>query len=168
MNTLALTIFIISLGLIAYTYVGYPVVLYLLGRLFGAGVRRAEITPKLSLIIAAYNEESDLSRKLDETLQLDYLQDKLEIIVASDCSSDRTDDIVRSFANQGVVLHRRPQRLGKTSAQNHAVRVSSGEILVFSDATTHYEKDALRKLVRNFADPRVGAVTGNVVYVDRA
>jgi cellulose synthase/poly-beta-1,6-N-acetylglucosamine synthase-like glycosyltransferase len=168
MNILALTIFLTSLGLIAYTYVGYPAVLYVLARLFGQRTRKAEMTPRLSIIIAAYNEESDIARKLEETLALDYPKDKLEIIVASDCSADRTDEIVRGFAGQGVILHRRPQRLGKTSAQNHAVPVSSGEILIFSDATTRYEPDALRKLVRNFVDPKVGAVTGNVVYVDRS
>lgn len=168
MDIIALIIFCLSLALIVYTYVGYPAVLFFLSRWFGRPVRTSEITPKLSIIIAAYNEEKDIARKLTETLALDYPEDKLEIIVASDCSSDRTDDIVRTFADQGVILHRRPHRLGKTSAQNHAVGVSSGEILIFSDATTYYEKDALKKIVRSFADPQVGAVTGNVIYVDRS
>jgi cellulose synthase/poly-beta-1,6-N-acetylglucosamine synthase-like glycosyltransferase len=167
MNTVAGILFIISIAGIVYTYIGYPALLYLLSRWFGQPVRTADITPSLSIIIAAYNEEKDLARKLDETLALDYPKDKLEIVVASDCSTDRTDDIVRGYAQAGVILHRRPRRLGKTSAQNHAVGASSGEILIFSDATTHYEPDALRKLVRSFADPRVGAVTGTVVYVDR-
>ena len=168
MNVVALIVFLIALALIVYTYVGYPVLLYLLNHLFGKPVRAAEILPKLSIIIAAYNEESDMARKLDETLGLDYPKEKMEIIVASDCSSDRTDDIVRSYKARGVILHRRPKRLGKTSAQNHAVEIASGEILIFSDATTYYEKDALRKIVRSFADPQVGAVTGNVIYVDRS
>ncbi|MBI3652048.1 MAG: glycosyltransferase family 2 protein [Acidobacteria bacterium] len=167
MNTVALILFILALAGIVYTYIGYPVVLYMLSRWLGRPVRAADITPKLSVIIAAYNEAKDIARKLDETLALDYPQDKLEIVVASDCSTDGTDDIVRAYAQRGVILHRRPQRLGKTSAQNHAVGASSGEILIFSDATTHYEADALRKIVRSFADPQVGAVTGNVVYVDR-
>jgi cellulose synthase/poly-beta-1,6-N-acetylglucosamine synthase-like glycosyltransferase len=167
MNVVALALFIISVTLIVYTYVGYPALLYVLSRLFGHPVRGAEITPRLSIIIAAYNEESDIARKLDETLALDYPKDKLEIVVASDCSTDRTDEIVRGYAQRGVILHRREQRLGKTSAQNHALSASSGEILIFSDATTHYESDTLRKLVRSFADPQVGAVTGNVAYVDR-
>ncbi|MEW6127512.1 MAG: glycosyltransferase family 2 protein [Acidobacteriota bacterium] len=168
MNIIALTIFILSLTLIVYTYVGYAVALCFLSHWLGKPVRAAEITPKLSLIIAAYNEEKDIARKLTETLALDYPKDKLEIIVASDCSSDRTDDIVREFASYGVILHRRPHRRGKTSAQNHAVGVSTGEILVFSDATTYYEKTALKKIVRSFADPQVGAATGNVIYVDRS
>jgi cellulose synthase/poly-beta-1,6-N-acetylglucosamine synthase-like glycosyltransferase len=168
MYTVAAILFFLSLGLILYTYAGYPVLLYFMSRIFGRDVRKAEITPSLSIIIAAYNEERDIARKLDETLALDYPQEKMEIIVASDCSSDRTDEIVRSYAGRGVILHRRPQRRGKTSAQNHAVQIATGEILIFSDATTWYEKDALRKIVRGFADPEVGAVTGNVVYVDRS
>jgi cellulose synthase/poly-beta-1,6-N-acetylglucosamine synthase-like glycosyltransferase len=167
MNLLALILLILSVALIVYTYVGYPALLWVLSRLFGRPHRKAEITPRLSIIIAAYNEAGDIARKLDETLALDYPKERLEIVVASDCSTDGTDEIVSGYADRGVILHRRPQRLGKTSAQNHAVHVASGEILLFSDATTHYEPDTLRKLVRSFADPQVGAVTGNVVYVDR-
>ena len=167
-KALAEVIFISSLLLAAYTYVGYPVVLFALSRLLGRDVRKRDITPRVSVIIAAYNEESDIEAKLENTLALDYPKDKLEIIVASDCSSDRTDEIVRSFGDRGVILHRRPERLGKTSAQNHAVEVSTGEVLLFSDATTMYEPDTLSKIVRSFADTEVGCVTGNVVYVDRA
>ena len=167
MSWITVILFIASLALVAYAYVGYPVVLYVLSRLLGRPARREEITPRLSVIIAAYNEELDIAKKLEETLALDYPKEKLEVLVASDCSSDRTDEIVRGFADRGVILHRRPTRRGKTSAQNRAVGVSTGEILIFSDATTHYEPDALRTIVRSFADPRVGAVTGRLVYVDR-
>jgi cellulose synthase/poly-beta-1,6-N-acetylglucosamine synthase-like glycosyltransferase len=166
MNITALILLILSITLIVYTYIGYPALLYVLSHLFARPVRKADITPKLSIIIAAYNEEAGIAQKLDETLALDYPKERLEIVVASDCSIDGTDEIVRSYGKQGVILHRRPQRLGKTSAQNHAVRASSGEIIVFSDATTHYEPDTLRKLVRSFAEPQVGAVTGNVIYID--
>ena len=166
MSIIAVVLFTLSLALVLYAYVGYPAVLYALSRLLGRLPHAEEITPRLSLIIAAYNEERDIARKLDETLALDYPKEKLEIIVASDCSTDRTDEIVRGYAGRGVILHRRPTRRGKTSAQNHAVSESTGEILVFSDATTHYEPDALRKIVRSFADPQVGAVTGHVVYID--
>ena len=88
------------------------------------------------MIITAYNEERDLRAKLENTLALDYPAEKLEIIVASDCSSDRTDDIAREFADRGVRLHRQPKRLGKTAAQNAAVKLASGEIILFSDATS--------------------------------
>ena len=110
----AKVIFILSLSLIAYAYVGYPALIFVVSRLFPRRVRRADITPKVSLIITAYNEERDIAAKLENSLALDYPPDKLEIIVASDCSSDRTDEIVRGFTERGVILHRRPERLGKS------------------------------------------------------
>src|SRR5438105_15336871 len=161
-------IFILSLLLVAYAYAGYPVLIFILSRLFHRPVHKAEITPKVSLIITAYNEERDIAAKLDNTLALDYPADKLEIIVASDCSSDRTDDIARSFAARGVRLHRQAERWGKTAAQNSAVELARGDVLLFSDATTLYERDVLRALAPNFADPSVGCVAGRLVYVDAA
>jgi cellulose synthase/poly-beta-1,6-N-acetylglucosamine synthase-like glycosyltransferase len=156
------------LVLIAYTYVGYPALVYLLSRLFEKPVRRADITPTVSVIIAAYNEERDIAQKIENTLALDYPKAKLEIIVASDCSSDRTDEIISSYAQAGVILHRRPERLGKSVVQNAAMKISTGEIIVFSDATTLYQPDAIRKIVRSFADPEVGCVAGHLLYVDRS
>ena len=161
-------IFILSLLLVAYAYAVYPILIFILSRLFHRPVHKAEITPKVSLIITAYNEERDIAAKLDNTLALDYPSDKLEIIVASDCSSDHMDDIVRSYQGHGVILHRRPERLGKSVAQNHAAKQASGEILVFSDATTMYAADAVRQIVRSFADPQVGCVAGQLIYVDKA
>ena len=155
-------------SLVIYTYLGYPVLVFLLSRLFSRSVRKDDFTPSVSVIIAAYNEERDLPAKLDNMLSLDYPKDKLEIIVASDCSDDGTDEIVRSYAERGVILHRQELRYGKTRAQQRAAKISSGEILVFSDATTIYDHDALRKIVRSFADPDVGCVAGQLVYVDRA
>ncbi len=154
--------------LIFYVYVGYPILVFLLSHLFSRPIRKSDYTPKVSVVIAAYNEERDLPAKLDNMLALDYPPEKLEIIVASDCSTDRTDEIVLSYASKGIVLHRQTERLGKTYAQQQAVKVSSGEILVFSDATTMYEPDALRKIVRSFADSDVGCVAGQLVYVDRS
>jgi cellulose synthase/poly-beta-1,6-N-acetylglucosamine synthase-like glycosyltransferase len=162
------TIFFLSLALVAYAYVGYPVLIFILSRLFPQPVRKADITPRVSLIITAYNEERDIAAKLDNTLALDYPPAQLEIIVASDCSSDRTDEIVRGYEGRGVRLYRRPERLGKSVAQNHAVKLASGEILVFSDATTMYAADAVRQIVRSFADPQVGCVAGQLIYVDNA
>jgi cellulose synthase/poly-beta-1,6-N-acetylglucosamine synthase-like glycosyltransferase len=128
--------------------------------------RHAQYLPTVSVIITAYNEERDLATKLENTLRLNYPKDKLEIIVASDCSTDRTDEIARSFANRGVRLHRQTQRLGKTAAQNAAVELARGEIILFSDATTLYDSEVLRALVPNFADPQVGCVAGRLIYVD--
>ena len=97
---------------------------------------------------------------------LDYPADKLEIIVASDCSSDRTDEIAREFAPRGVRLHRQAERLGKTAAQNAAIALAQGEVILFSDATTLYQREVLRAMAPNFADPSVGCVAGRLVYVD--
>src|SRR5256885_17199354 len=124
----------------------------LISRFRGKPVLRREFTPTVSVIIAAYNEERDLAAKLENTLALDYPRSKLDIIVTSDCSTDRTDEIVRSFAPRGVKLHRQAERLGKTAAQNAAAEKATGEVLLFYDATTHYRPDVLRRLVASFAD----------------
>jgi cellulose synthase/poly-beta-1,6-N-acetylglucosamine synthase-like glycosyltransferase len=159
-------IFWMSALALFYTYVGYPILLVVLSRLRPRLVRRNDGTPRVTVIITAYNEEQDLAAKLENTLALDYPQPCLEVMVASDCSSDRTDDIVREFSGRGVRLHRQPQRLGKTAAQNAAVELASGEIIVFSDATTFYQKEVLRTMMPNFADPTVGCVTGRLIYTD--
>ncbi|MBA3440421.1 MAG: glycosyltransferase family 2 protein [Pyrinomonadaceae bacterium] len=151
-----------------YTYIGYPLLLVVMDRLRARAVQRADYTPSVSVVITAYNEERDLQGKLENTLDLEYLKDKLEIIVASDCSADRTDEITRSFAARGVRLHRQTERLGKTAAQNAAVEKAHGEIILFSDATTLYQPDVLRVMMPNFADPTVGCVAGRLIYVDPA
>jgi cellulose synthase/poly-beta-1,6-N-acetylglucosamine synthase-like glycosyltransferase len=161
-------LFWMSFAALVYTYVGYPLLLAVLSRLRPRAIRRAEHTPVVSVIITAYNEERDLAAKLENTLALDYPAEKLEIIVASDCSTDGTDQIAAAYAGRGIRLHRQPERLGKTAAQNAAVALARGEILVFSDATSHYRPDVLRALVPNFADPIVGCVAGQLVYVDPA
>src|SRR5262245_12278978 len=162
----AQVVFVAVMALIAFTYAGYPALMFALSLIFRRPVRRESITPRVSIIIAAYNEERDIEAKLKNTLAFDYPRDRMEIIVASDCSSDQTDDIVRGFASQGVILRQQPERYGKTVAQNRAVKISSGEILVFSDATTICESGAIRKIVRNFADPEVGCVAGQLIYAD--
>jgi cellulose synthase/poly-beta-1,6-N-acetylglucosamine synthase-like glycosyltransferase len=165
-KSVAEMVFWMSAAMLLYTYAGYPLLLALVSRLRPRAVRRAECTPAISVIITAYNEERDLATKLENTLALDYPADRLDIIVASDCSADRTDEIARDFAERGVRLLRQPERWGKTAAQNAAVEQARGEILVFSDATTLYRSNALRAMVPNFADPTVGCVAGRLVYVD--
>ncbi|HKQ77330.1 MAG TPA: glycosyltransferase family 2 protein [Blastocatellia bacterium] len=167
-DLIAQAVFIAAVAVMAFIYAGYPALMLALSFVLRRPVRRADITPRVSVIIAAYNEERDIAAKLKNTLALDYPRDRMEIIVASDCSTDRTDRIVRRFRRRGVILSRQPNRFGKTVAQNRAVKVSSGEILVFSDATTMYEPDAIRKIVRSFADPEVGCVAGQLIYVDAA
>lgn len=159
-------IFWASAMALLYTYAGYPALIALIATLRPRRIARRDFTPSLTIIITAYNEERALASKLANTLALDYPRDLMEIIVASDCSGDRTDEIVQSFHSQRVILHRQPQRLGKTAAQNAAVDKACGEIIVFSDATSLYEPDVLKTIVRNFADETVGCVGGRLVYVD--
>ena len=153
-----------ALAVIVWIYVGYPVALGIVAALRKKPVRRAPHEPVVSLVICAYNEERDIRRKLEECVATDYPADKLEVIVASDGSTDRTDDIVREFAPR-VTLLRVEGRGGKTIAQNHAVAMARGEILVFSDVTTIYTPTTLRAMVENFADPQVGCVGGDLHYL---
>jgi len=146
-------IFVLSLFLIFYAYAGYPLVLFLISLLKKDTVQRKEIEPMLTFLICAYNEEKSI-------------RTKLEIIVASDASSDATDKIVQEFQDRGVKLLRVEGRVGKTEVQNQAVKAAKGDIIVFSDATTTYDRAAIRKIVRNYADPRVGAVSGRYRYLD--
>ena len=165
-RVIAEIVFWSSVVALVYTYAGYPALIGLVSTLWPRRIRRADYAPAITVIITAYNEERALEAKLRNTMALDYAGDLIEVIVASDCSNDRTDEIVRSFANRGVILHRQPQRLGKTAAQNAAVEKARGDIVVFSDATSLYEPDALLKIVRNFADETVGCVGGRLIYVD--
>lgn len=161
------TVFWVSLFIIFYVYFGYPALLYLWSRVRGRQLRADDgYLPRVSFIIAAYNEEKGIASKLENTLGLDYPRDRLEIIVASDCCDDGTDDIVKDRYAGDVKLNCQLERRGKTSAQNDTAGKATGDILVFSDATTVYEKDSLRKLVRNFADDTVGCVGGELTYVN--
>ncbi len=164
-SLIAEIVFLAAFAALLFIHLGYPMLMFALSRLIPRPVRRAKITPRVSLIIAAHNEERDIAAKLENALALDYPKDMLQIIVASDCSNDRTDEIVRAFSTRGVILHRQLTRDGKTRAQHRAVGISNGDILVFSDATTRYDPDTVRKLVRNFADPSVGCVAGHLVYL---
>jgi len=161
-------IFVVSAALLFYVYVGYPLLLIGLSRLRPRGRRGSGGEPMLSVLIAAHNEESSIKRKLDATLSLEYPADKLEVLVLSDGSTDRTDEIVRLVADPRVRLIRTEPRGGKTNAQNRGAREARGDILVFSDATTIYHSQALRRLAANYQDPRVGAVSGRYQYFDAA
>jgi cellulose synthase/poly-beta-1,6-N-acetylglucosamine synthase-like glycosyltransferase len=159
-------IFCLSAVALCYTYAGYPLLLALVSAVRPNRVRRGEFETTVSIIITAYNEERDLTAKLENTLALDYPRELLEIIVASDCSTDRTDEIAQNFAQRGVRLHRQAERLGKTAAQNAAVELARGEIILFSDATSLYQTNAVRAMMPSFADASVGCVAGRLIYVD--
>jgi cellulose synthase/poly-beta-1,6-N-acetylglucosamine synthase-like glycosyltransferase len=160
---IAETIFWGALAIVAYVYVGFPALIYALATVRPRLVKKAPHEPTVSFIIAAYNEEKAIAEKIENTLALDYPRDRLEILVASDGSTDRTDEIVTTQFAGKATLVAVPGRGGKTLAQNRTVEHAGGEILVFSDATTVYRPDTLRKLMENYADPEIGCVTGWVV-----
>lgn len=154
-----------------YSYFIYPLVLRVL--VARAGVKSSrEITPRaavasVSLIVTAYNEESRVRAKIENSLQLQFNAGAFEIIIASDCSSDATDDIVREYAERGVRLVRAPERLGKEHAQQCAIKEASGDILVFSDVATEIPADAIEKLVAYFNDAGVGAVSSEDRFISQ-
>ncbi len=151
--------------LIAYVYLGYPALLLVLSRLRPAPpIRKADNTPSVSLVIPAYNEEKVIAQKIENALALDYPRNRLEIIVASDGSTDATNDIVARCLSEHVRLIAYPERTGKTAMLNRVVPCAHGEIIVFTDANSIYHAPALRKLVRNFRDPTVGCVCGRVSF----
>ncbi len=158
---------ILNMAVLVYIYFGYPILLVILTRFApGKSVEKGEIRPKVSLLISCYNEEKVIREKLRNSLALNYPHGKLEIIVISDGSTDRTDQIACEFEKKGVVLLRQEGRLGKTCGLNYAVPQATGEIIVFSDANAMYRPDAIMRLVENFADETVGYVVGEARYVD--
>jgi cellulose synthase/poly-beta-1,6-N-acetylglucosamine synthase-like glycosyltransferase len=162
------TLFWISMFLVVYTYLGYPLVLWALAKLGSRDVLKTEISPSVSIIIAARNEADKIRQKIDHTLALAYPKERLEVLVASDASDDGTDEIVKEHAARGVRLVRASQHSGKEYVQGLAVAVAKGDVIVFTDVATILEADALRKLVQNFADPTVGAVSTEDLLLDAA
>ena len=162
-----IAVFWAALFLVVYTYLIYPVLLWLLavGRKVPEYAPLGE-WPAASLIIAAHNEEAVLRAKLENALAMDYPAERLDIIVVSDASTDGTDRIAAEFAERGVRLHRQAVRGGKTEAQNAGVRLARGQFLAFSDANSMYAPNALKRLLAPFADERVGCVCGELQYAN--
>lgn len=152
-----------SLVMLAYIYAGYPILVVVLGRIFRRPVAYGSDLPHVTMIISAYNEEKHVADKIRNVLALDYPRDRLEVIVASDASNDATDRIVREH-EPDVRLLRIEGRLGKTACQNVAAEAATGDVLIFTDATTMVTPGSLRAIVRNFGDPTVGCVAGRLTY----
>jgi cellulose synthase/poly-beta-1,6-N-acetylglucosamine synthase-like glycosyltransferase len=156
-----------------YSYFIYPLMLMALpsrrslpAPVAGVGVMDTQsVTPSVSLIVTAHNEAGRIRQKLENTLELIY--PNLEIIVASDCSADATDDIVREYQSKGILLSRTDERLGKENAQKDAIAMATGDIIVFSDVATSIPADAIVALVRYFDNPTVGAISSEDVFVSR-
>ena len=159
-------LFYIFLLLIIYVYFGYPLLTFVVGSFKSKKIKRVEThRPYVSLTIAAYNEELRIEEKLKNSLELEYPNDKLEIIVFSDGSTDNTNEIVKNYTKRGIKLIELQRRKGKTAGQNIAVEQAKGEIIVFSDANAIYKKNAINKIVRNFSDNSVGGVCGELTYL---
>jgi cellulose synthase/poly-beta-1,6-N-acetylglucosamine synthase-like glycosyltransferase len=150
-----------ALGALVWTHAAYPAATAVAARIRRWRPAIGDELPTVAVVVAAFDEETVIARRLENLLALDYPRELLRVVVASDASTDRTDEIVESFADRGVCLVRCP-RGGKVAAQNRAVASSDAEILAFSDANATWAPDALRKLVRNFADPDVAYVCGRL------
>lgn len=159
-------VFWLAAFLLFYVYAGYPLLLAAITLFVRRHRFEVGYTPRISVLIAAYNEEEAIERKIQQTLALEYPQAKLELLVLSDCSTDRTDEIVNAFPDSRVRLVRMPERRGKTFAQNVGVKEATGEVIIFSDATAIYHPKALLYLACNYQDASVGAVSGRYQYFD--
>lgn len=172
LHMIFLVIFWCSVGGVLYAYALYPAVLLILARTFGKEPAAPELgdveLPFISLLIAAHNEEGVIGERIKNALALDYPADRLEVVIASDGSDDRTTQIVQRYVSEGIRLLDFPLRRGKATVLNDAVKEVRGAIVLLSDANTHTHADAARKLVRWFADPKIGAVCGKLILTDPA
>ncbi len=152
-----------ALGALAWTHAGYPAAIGVLARLRPRAVAREDVTPSVAVVVSAHDEEDVIGRRVENLLALDYPAELLQVVVASDGSTDRTDEIVEEIAarEQRVRLLRCP-REGKVAAQHRAVRETASDVVAFTDANTEWKPDALRRLVRSLADPEVGYVCGRL------
>ena len=157
-------VFWICIGGVAATYVAYPMIIVILANLHSTENPDSEHTPAVTMVINAYNEEAVIRTKLENTFALDYPRDLLEVLVISDESTDSTDEIVQEFADRGVRLLRQEPRGEKSRGLTRFVPTASGEILIFSDANSMYDRAAVRELVRPFSDETVGYVVGHQRY----
>jgi cellulose synthase/poly-beta-1,6-N-acetylglucosamine synthase-like glycosyltransferase len=154
-----------SLGALAWTHLGYPAAVACLARIRARPVRSGDFEPTVAVIVAAHNEEAVIARRIENLLALDYPREKLQIVVTSDASTDRTEEVALQYPEVTVVPN---PRGGKVAAQDRAVRQTDSEIVAFSDANATWAPDALRNLVRPFADPDVAYVCGQLRILDAA
>lgn len=153
-------LFWLSIFTVVYVYAGYPIIVTALARIYSKPIDKQMITPSVTLLIAAYNEEMVIEDKIHNSLALDYPKDRLQILIAADGSDDRTVEIIQQYKDAGIELSFMPERRGKMMAITRAIQKARGEIIVFSDANNYYKSDAIKILVRSFADSNIGAVSG--------
>lgn len=165
---IALCFFSFSVVVLLYIYLGYPILVTLCAMLKGSKSKNSNnkesySTPTVSLIIPARNEEKAIKDKIENSLAVDYPREKLEIIIVSDGSTDRTNNIVYDYIDKGVKLVDLPVHSGQSAAQNAGIKEATGEIIVFSDATGMFLPNAVRNIIQRFTSPEIGCVTGKVV-----
>jgi len=153
-------VFWLSVVMILYTYAGYPLILGALARFVSKPKAYSPYHPVVTLLIAAYNEKVSIAKKIENSLAQDYPRDKMQILIAADGSDDGTDEIVRSFAGQGIELSYSPERRGKMAAINRALPSARGEIIIMSDANNQYSNNAVSAMVAPFSNSKVGATSG--------
>jgi len=163
-------VFWLAVAVPFYAYIGYPLTLLFLRLLLHRNIAKKEITPRISLLIPAYNESENIERKILNSLALDYPLDLFEIVIACDGSKDNTPELAHTIAAKPEARGRvrvldYPVNMGKITVLNTAVRELTGDIIVFSDASAILNPNALRLLVRNFADPKVGSVSGKYTVI---
>ena len=157
----------LCIGIIFYVYAGYPLLLFLLSLIKARPDTYPSAEPSVTLLIAAYNESQTIQNKINNSLKIDYPREKLQIIITADGSDDGTDEIVRRYKGDSIELMFEPERAGKMAAINRAMPMAHGEVIVFSDANNMYSPDAIKNLIKPFADPVVGCVTGAKLITKR-
>ena len=161
-------VFWLSFILVVYVYLGYPALLVLWRRVAAQPVRKGYWEPAVSIIIAAHNERQNIEKKLKNCLALDYPRRKLQIVVSLDGPTDGSEFLVWKYVPQGIELVHSREHRGKPAALNAALKRATGEIVVFADVRQTFDRKAVRELVANFADERVGAVSGELLLMDES
>lgn len=156
-------LFWISVAAILYTYLGYPIAVWLLGRYRPHEIQKANITPRVSVVIACHNEQGNIAARIKNLFDCDYPRNLLEIVIVSDGSTDRTAEIARGHGSDRVRVFGYEGQKGKAIALNVGVGIATGDVIVFADARQSFERGAIKELVANFADARVGAVSGELL-----
>ncbi len=164
MTSFWIAVFLVSATAIIWSYAIYPLLLALVPARRHEQAGDSRDWPSVSVLISVYNEEKHIVARIENLLTLDYPRDKLEILIGSDGSTDRTNELVGTFPDARVKLHAFEQRGGKPSVLNRLVPQARSELLVFSDANAMFGPDALRKLARHFANPQIGGVCGKLVF----
>lgn len=159
-------VFWLAIAFLAYTAVGYVVLVYLVSKIASRPHHKASIEPTVAVIVVAHNQAEELRRKIENTLALDYPRDKFEIIVASDASTDGTVEMVEQYADRGVQLIEITEHRGKHFAQISAAHSTDAEVLVFTDVAIALEPRGIREIVSNFSDPEVGSVSSEDRVID--